>query len=75
MFATLLLELGHAACFAKWRKTIKNPCKLGMGWYMALAIDVNIWMIYVQAGGDVVFYAFNYLIIEFFVVNWRSEGM
>ena len=73
MFGRFFFELRHAASFAERRKTIKNPAKFAVRRHAALAIDVNVGIIDIKAGRDVIFDTFDNLIIKLAVIDRRSK--
>ena len=42
---------------------------------MALTVNMNIWVIDIKAGGNVIFNALNDLRVELVVVNWGRKAM
>ena len=69
MFGRFFFELRHAASFAERRKTIKNPAKFAVRRHAALAIDVNVGIIDIKAGRDVIFDTFDNLIIKIILIK------
>ena len=47
--------------------------KLAVGWHVRLSVDVDVWIVDIEAGGNVVFDAFNDLAVKLIVVDWSGK--